>query len=415
MIHVYSKYDTARLRYVLDFVFRQKGCEYKLITDLENWYYEDDYYLNYSSEIIECDYSFEPSGFLNESDIDPDLKLEKDDEGELLIRETDDPLSAIFYCLSRYEEYQPHEKDEHGRYPAKASSLYQLDLLRTPIIDQIVKRIWHKLGLDYEEVLDNFECVPSFDIDVAWAYKNRPVWRRAGGFLKGRLFERVQVLTGLKKDPYDTYSKINAIAAKVDRVICFVPLSDWGPKDKNIHWKNENYRSLIRGLNSTGGIGLHPGYNSHLNAEILETEKKRLEEIVGHEMVKSRFHFLRFSLPESYQFLLEAGFEKDYSMGYAEEIGFRAGTSIPFYFYDLTAEQKTDLLIFPFAYMDSALKDRLNLQPPKAIEEIHQMMAEVKSVGGLFMCIWHNHSINDKGEWEGWYDVLEKTVEWKES
>ena len=66
-------------------------------------------------------------------------------------------------------------------------------------------------------------------------------------------------------------------------------------------------------------------------------------------------------------------------------------------------------------YMDSALKDRLNLQPVRAIEEIYQMIAEVKAVGGLFMCIWHNHSINDKGEWEGWYDVLEKTVEWNEN
>ena len=112
-------------------------------------------------------------------------------------------------------------------------------------------------------------------------------------------------------------------------------MSDWGKYDKNINWKNQDYQSLIRGLNANGGMGIHPGYETHLNPTKVKEEQNRLAEIVGHEVTKSRFHFLRFELAKSYQILLDNGITKDYSMGYADDIGFRAGTSVPFKFFNL--------------------------------------------------------------------------------
>ena len=71
------------------------------------------------------------------------------------------------------------------------------------------------------------------------------------------------VLTGIKKDPYDTYAEMRKIAAKTDQFLSFILLGDWGPYDKNIHWKNLAYGSLIRGLNLEGEVGIHPSYGSH--------------------------------------------------------------------------------------------------------------------------------------------------------
>ncbi|MEX1000858.1 MAG: polysaccharide deacetylase family protein [Crocinitomicaceae bacterium] len=411
MIAVFSIDDTPRLQYVLDFVFREKGCEILLIQDIEKWNDTEAIKLNYSNELVECDYSIGPSGLLLEDELDASLKIEEEN-GEFLIRGTEDPLSLIFYLISRYEEYQPHEKDEHGRFTAKQSQQFNLGILDQPYADQLVKELWRKLGIDYSEILENFECVPSFDIDVAWAYKNRPLWRKMAAYLKGKWVERTAVLLRLRKDPYDTYSEIVAISAELDRIICFTPVSDYASYDKNIHWANEHYQSLIRGLNSSGGLGLHPGYQSHLKPDKLKEEKKRLEEIVGHKVTKSRFHFLRFHLPTSYNNLLKSNFKKDYSMGYADDVGFRAGTSFPHYFFDLKSNRKKKLFIFPFIYMDSALKDQLKLNPDEAALKVEQLMQSVKEVGGLFMCIWHNHTINDKGEWENWLSVLHKTVKW---
>lgn len=409
MIQIFAEHPTNRLKFVLDFCFKEKGQDYILIHQHEDWDPGDDTALSYSNQQMDCDYAIEPLGLLNESDIDPFLKLEKYGE-KLTLRGDSDPLSVIFYILSRYEEYQEHQADQHGRFLSTSSAQFELNVLHSPICDIIVRKLWQKLGLDYQPVKEKFEFVPSFDIDVAWAFKHRPLWRRIGALKNGQFLQRLGVLLFGEKDPYDTYNKIVEISARVDRIICFAPLSDYGPYDKNISHKNEHYRSLIRGLNADGGMGLHPGYQAHLNEDILQEEKARIEEILGREMVKSRFHFLRLDVPSSYPLMIKIGFKKDYSMGYADQVGFRAGTSFPFYYFNLNTNETTDYLIFPFAYLDNAFKDYLKLDVDSAILQMKDLVNEVKEVGGVFMCIWHNHSINDQGEWKGWYKLLEETI-----
>jgi hypothetical protein len=410
MIIIHSHQQSERLKYVLDFCFKDKSCEYKIISNQSELTANQEIDINYSEENIPAKLHIKPISLLFEDTIDSNLKLQKDADVVTIGGLVDD-LAVIFYLISRYEEYQPHQKDEHGRYTAKSSQQSQLGILKMPYADVLVKNIWNKIELDYSAVAERFECVPSFDIDIAWAFKNKGFWRSLGGFLKLQTApERLMVLLGLKRDPYDTYARIMNMSTQVDRIICFSLLSDWSKYDKNIHWTNLDYQSLIRGLNSDGGMGIHPGYYAHLNPEQTNKEVRRLEEITGHEIVKSRAHFLRIQLPESYEMLINQGVKREYSMGYADDIGFRAGTSFPYYFFNLSKNEATDLLIFPFAYMDCALKDQLNLSPDQSLVEIKKMIDEVKEVGGVFMCIWHNSSITDKKAWKGWFDVLKYTI-----
>ena len=69
--------------------------------------------------------------------------------------------------------------------------------------------------------------------------------------------------------------------------------------------------------------------------EILKKEKMRLENIINTPVTFSRQHFLRLSIPETYQNLIDLDIEEDYTMGYAKYAGFRASTCTPFYFFDL--------------------------------------------------------------------------------
>lgn len=410
MISVFCEHITPRLKYVLDFCFVQKGFEYSLISSQNDWAKIRDGRINYSHLAVPCDYLIKPHDLLFEDQIKDDIKItfEKD---ELLIDGLHDELALIFWMISRYEEYLPHERDEHNRYKISNSALFKKGVHRKPTADLLVKKLWQKLELDYSIIERGFECVPSFDIDVAWAYKHRKLTRILGaGITKGKLLERMRVMAGKEQDPYDTYSYITEIASKVNRIICFALLGDWSKYDKNIHWKNEAYQSLLRGLNSAGGMGIHPSYDTSENSEKLETEISRLEQIVGHEIVKSRQHFLRMRIPDTYEMLIEHGIQRDFTMGYADEIGFRAGTSFPFYFFNIKENKATKLLIFPFAYMDGVLKDKLMLTPEQSKMEIEKLVTEVKGVGGVLMCIWHNSSINDLGEWKGWKDVLDYTI-----
>ncbi|MBI3133253.1 MAG: polysaccharide deacetylase family protein [Bacteroidetes bacterium] len=395
---------------MLDFCFVQRGFEYQVISDTTAWSKIRALRINYSHHAIPCDYLIKPHDLLFEEGVREDIQITAADT-EIRIDGMTDELALIFRFLSRYEEYLPHERDAHDRYMSSNSELVKLNLHHQPVADQLNKKIWNKLGLDYTLVESGFECVPSFDIDVAWAYKHRKLGRSIGaGITNGKLRERLRVLAGKEKDPYDTYSYITEISAKVNRIICFALLGDWSKYNKNIHWKNEAYGSLIRGLNATGGMGIHPSYEAHLNAAKLQEEMERLEHIVGHEIVKSRQHFLRLRIPESYEILISKGIQRDFTMGYADNTGFRAGTSFPFYFFNLRSNEATPLLVFPFAYMDGVLKDQLKMSPSAAKEHVKDLIDSVKNVGGVFMCIWHNSSINDLGEWKGWKDVLDYTM-----
>jgi len=411
LITIFSPHITARLLYVLDFCFGEKGQIYEVYTNEEEFESLSQKDLNYSNQSLNALHTILPQGLLFESDIHSGKLITKD--GSLFkIDGVNDELSLIFYFLSRYEEYGLAKKDKHGRMRAEDNVLVQLKVHKSPIVDRMVKSIWEKLSLGYDGVKQQFKLIPSFDIDVAWAYKNRKFIRLIGAFVKGgKPIQRLGVLAGIKKDPYDTYAEMRKIAVKTDQFLTFILLGDWGPHDKNIHWQNLAYGSLIRGLNLEGEVGIHPSYGSHSEVAKVANELSRLAEITGHEINLSRQHFLKFEFPKTFSLLAKLGITDDYSLGFADEIGFRAGTSFPFFFFDLQKNERTTLRFHPFTYMDSALKDYLKLDPDVAKAEIARLLEEVKSVGGEFIVIWHNSSIHDTGEWKGWKAVLDYTID----
>ena len=122
---------------------------------------------------------------------------------------------------------------------------------------------------------------------------------------------------------------------------------------------------------------------------------------------RSRQHYLRFSLPETYQQLIDLEIEEDYSMGYASHVGFRASTCTPFYFYDLDFEIQTPLKIFPFVLMDTTLNDYMKLTPKQSLGRIKDLYMEVKKVNGTLITLFHNESISGYMRWNGWQRVYQ--------
>jgi len=108
--------------------------------------------------------------------------------------------------------------------------------------------------------------------------------------------------------------------------------------------------------------------------------------------------------------LIAIGITNDYTMGYASELGFRAGIATPFTFYDLDMEQTLPITIHPFAITDDILRFNLELNCDNVLLEISEIVADVKKVNGTLISVWHNDTFSNFGLWEGWKNVYEDMV-----
>lgn len=333
-----------------------------------------------------------------------------------------DVFAASFYLISRYEEYLPHVKDVHQRYTATESLAFKNNFLEKPVVD-----IWayKLLGFikerfpDYDYKKREYQYISTIDIDNAFAYKYKSLVRSVGGFFKDlfqfkifNVWDRFAVITRIKKDPFDTFDIILEAKKKYNvRTIFFFLIADYTTFDTNVSASKSKFRLLIKSMVDYARVGLHPSYFSMQNPALLKKEKKRLEEITNMPIIRSRQHYLRFSLPDTYQHLIDLEITEDYSMGYAKSVGFRASTCTPFYFYDLDFEIQTPLKIFPFALMDTTLNDYMKLTPKQSLGKIRDLRNEVRAVNGTFITLFHNESLSNYLRWKGWsrlYDLMVK-------
>ena len=223
--------------------------------------------------------------------------------------------------------------------------------------------------------------------------------------------ERLAVVFGQKKDPYDTYSELETIREKYNlSCIYFFLLGDYGQYDKNVSASRRKFQSLIKSIADYNQCGIHPSYQSNEEPHRIALEQRRLSKVVRRDVTHSRQHFLKLKFPETYRQLLACDITDDYTMGYAQEIGFRAGICTSFNFYDLGAEQETSLRIHPFAVMDATLRNYMLLKPDEVIGRVAPLIRATKAVGGTFMSLWHNESLSDMHPWEGWKSTYEDIV-----
>ena len=334
-----------------------------------------------------------------------------------------DIFAATFYLVSRYEEYLPHRKDHHQRFDYKDSLAYQNNFLHVPIVNKWADFFCKKIKDHYPDInvpIRRFHFVSTIDIDAAYAVVNKGLLRNMGRFVKdlvdrdyNSVYKRAMVMLKKEKDPFDTFDYILKTANDYHaELLFFVLFANYNTYDKNISPNSLKFQQLIKHLGDYAKVGIHPSYASFADPTLLTQERKMLASVMHKPIKRSRFHFLRFQLPVSYQNLTDNNIEADYSMGYSNEYGFRAGICTPFHFYDMESDAETNLTIHPFAVMDSALKKYLNLSPDEALDVLKTVIDEIKAVEGTLYTIWHNNSLCELFGWEGWSRVYEQMLDY---
>ncbi|MFH0999626.1 MAG: polysaccharide deacetylase family protein [Bacteroidota bacterium] len=327
-----------------------------------------------------------------------------------------DVFAASFFFVSRYEEYLPYRKDKYGRYTAHESFAYKHGFLHKPILNIWAREIAALIKMHYPNFEPNFQefsFIPTYDIDQAWSYYQKGFTRNIGGLIKNiwdfnpsLIGQRLRVMKGKEKDPFDTFDYQFELQKKYKlKPIYFVLFAQFGPFDKNISCSNNTFKALIKSLADKAKIGVHLSYASNENPDLIRKESQNLSKVIKVEITRSRQHYLKLHLPETYRNLISLDILEDYTMGYAAEPGFRAGICTPFYFYDLDYETETKLKVFPFAVMDGTLRDYKDVGIEEAKAIIQSLIYEVKAVNGTFISLWHNESLSDQERWKGWREV----------
>jgi hypothetical protein len=423
MIVIFVEAVSERLVYVFDFIFKDRKIDYQITNDPIYFEVLEGFKFNYSKQQFETGLQIQPSNVLFSEEI-IDYALEKalfHQENCLSFDGIIDPIASIFYILTRYEEYVLQKRDIHDRFEATNSISMKYNWLDQCICDRwcedliaFMEKEYQK-AIPYEEIPLTF--IPTFDIDNVRAFQWKEGIRSWVGILKDRwkknttaLKTREQVKLGNQKDPYDTFDEILALKNKKIEPIAFWLIGDFAKYDRNVTSLDKRHVALIQDIASNIAVGLHPSYKSNLSSFYLQKEVERLKEIIDPEILISRQHYLKLSLPYTYRNLQQFNISHDYSMGFASHVGFRAGTARPFLFFDLPKNTISDLTIHSFCYMDGTFLDYLKMSIPESKKTIENLYHEVKTYGGEFIPIWHNESISNFGRWEGWKELYDFTI-----
>ncbi|NQX85811.1 MAG: hypothetical protein HRT67_07880 [Flavobacteriaceae bacterium] len=418
MLLVYTPHITPRIKYVFKQICtRILNIEVSFTNTVEDFIAHDSLKMSYASQQLGNEFFVRHHPILSEHGLsDIDINVQDWDETKCFFYNGDkssipfDIFAASFYLLSRYEEYLPHVKDEYGRFTIKESLAYKHNFLLQPVVDIWANKFRSALEDKYSNFnfpKRNYQIDLAIDVPMAYYFKHKGLMRIIGGtfgdvfqFKFKRLYQRLSVLLGFKKDPYDTYKWIlNKQKQIKSKLTVFFLIGDFSTYDKNISINKKQFVSLIKSIGDYCRVGLKVSYFAVENPKILKKEKRNMEAIINTALKASRNSFSKLYLPKTYRSLIELEIQEDYTMGYVNDIGFRAGTCTPFYFYEIDYETQTPLMIKPFCFMDAAaLKIKSQLDKRETLERLIQ---EVKKVNGTFTAVFHNYSFSNEERWKG--------------
>lgn len=425
-VKIFTTGNLPRLRYTADLILNEiLGLSWEIVTDRRKLGKFP--VINYSEEKIPNSFKINPVQLLFDTGVRPQKIIVDDLKGVPFFfscsGDSDfqfDIFAATFYMVSRYEEYLEFKPDRYGRFSSSDSLAFKHRFTFIPVVDLWAREFAKSLVRKFQELTfkrSDYKPLITFDIDEPFAYLGMNLIGNIGGFLhdfasKSRnARNRMNCLTGGEKDPYDVFDYITeSINRNKTEARFFVPVGDPSNFDYNPSWKNKEYRNLIKRIEGKFNIGIHPSFKASTDRALIKTEVQRFKTILKKDCLLSRFHYLRIAMPASYRNINEAGIIEDYSMGFNDESGYRAGIARPFRFYDVIGDRITDLRIFPFQIMDSTLKGNRNMKPTEAKELIRSLIQQTKKAGGLFISIWHNTSLLDSTEYKEWRDLFEFTL-----
>jgi hypothetical protein len=331
-----------------------------------------------------------------------------------------DILGASFWLISRYEEYLPFKANKYNVFDHRSSLAWQNDFLDKPIVniwcEQLSKLLKEKYpSLEFHQ--SEFKNITTIDIDNVYKFKHKGFVRSVAGMVSDlkkfdlhQLKQRIATMFFKRTDEFDCYDYLVDINKKNKAsIIYFFLLGDYGMNDKNHPSSNLAFQRLMKHLADYSLTGIHPSFASNFNSRQLKIEIARLGGITHKEIIHSRQHFGMLKFPGTYQSLIQSGIRNDYSLGYTNINGFRAGVCHPFKWYDIAREEESPLQLHPFCIGDVSLDKQSESNPSKAREIVAEYVKTIKFFNGQFISVFHNDMLANTAKglvWRGLYEDM---------
>jgi hypothetical protein len=339
-----------------------------------------------------------------------------------------DVLGSAFFMLTRYEELVLGDRDHYGRFPAPASIAWRGGFLGKPIVDAYVELLWDAMQRTWPRLRRrprSFEVILTHDVDDPLAtldHGPRDFARQLGGDLVRRrdprlALRRVRSLAGDRRlDPHNTFDFLMDVSERhgLRSAFYFLAHRDERPRDAAFLFEDSWVRALIGHIGRRGHeVGLHTSFCTPRDAALTRTEFARLRDVAEAEGVDQhewggRQHYLRWTNPDTWRNWDEAGLGYDSTLGYAEALGFRAGTCHPYRVFDLRERRPLRLRERPFQVMDVALLSAL--RPDTARDAVLEIAAQCRRYRGCLVVLWHNNTLLRSRREQRWYEELVAAV-----
>lgn len=427
---VYTSNHSARVEHIFSTLLNAAGIDtFTVITDKIHFQNSSGPKINYSSHAVaKHEFWIKPANLLFEISIKEHQIVCFDYNGSKAFFKTSegdfpfDIFAASFYLISRYEEYLPHKLDMYGRYANENSLAFKEGFLQLPLVNLWLQEFVQLLSQKFPSLTlgpKPFAFLPTYDIDIAYSYLHKGALRNLGGFIKSAwhsewalVKERMNVLFGKQQDPFDCYQWLDELhkTYNLKPIYFFLLARENKDYDKNILPSKAAIKKLVQQHAKQYDTGIHPSWQSGDHPELLKQEVQRLKSLSGKTITKSRQHYIRMAMPETYRRLIDAAITEDYSMGYGSINGFRASYCLPYKWYDLQSEQTTNLTIYPFCYMEANSFYEQHYSSEEALREMEYYYQVTKQVNGLFITIWHNHFLGTDKMFRGWREMYRTMI-----
>lgn len=263
------------------------------------------------------------------------------------------------------------------------------------------------------QVEDLFGSLPvpkvtlTHDVDALEMTLRLKVKQAVSRVYSGEFPAAIRILSAKRNEPF--LETLLELERKLDiQSVWLLYVKAQGASRKNRHFLDPEYSMnhprlswLISELTEANhSVGVHSSFRSWNDNELLAKERKQLQEFLDREPRDIRQHWLRFGATITWSVQREAGFTRDFTLGFNDRAGFRASTALPL------CPEAGKITAVPTVVMDSNLFGRGFHQMSKRTALIDQLMDEVADYGGHVAINWHPHTLGSAYGWLETYNYL---------